>query len=85
MPIGASLDDYDRVIQEVLADTAARVYTYRHQDTTYVAVVSIVDDNAWLVMFDLNGWMESAYVIARPKRYLDKSEFELLGLLGELL
>ena len=85
LPIDATLVDYDRVIQDVLWDTVAQVYAYWYEDTPYVAVVSILGDNHWLVMVDFDGWMESAYTVSRPERYFNKSEFEFIGILGELL
>lgn len=85
LPIDATLDDYDRVIQGVLQDAAARVYAYWYEGTPYVAVAAILGDNHWLVMVDFDGWMESAYTVSRPERYFNKSEFEFIGILGELL
>ena len=82
--IDATLEDYDRVIQTALLDPGARVYAYWYQGTPYATVVSASDDDLWLVMLDLDGWMESAYVVSRPERYFNKSEFEFFGLLGEL-
>jgi len=85
LPIDATLDDYDRVIQGVFLDAAARVYAYWYESTPYVAVASILGDNHWLVMVDFEGWMESAYAVSRPERYFNKSELEFIGILGELL
>ena len=50
-----------------------------------MAVVSILGDNHWLVLVDFEGWMESAYAVSRPERYFNKSEFEFIGILDELL
>ena len=85
LPIDATLVDYDRVIQGVLLDAAARVYAYWYEGTPYVAVVSLWGDNHWLVMVDFDGWMESAYVVSRPERYFNKLEFEFINILDELL
>lgn len=82
--IDATLQDYDSVIQAALTDPGAQVYAYWYQGTPYATVVSASDDDLWLVTFDLDGWMESAYVVTSPERYFNKSEFEFIGLLGDL-
>jgi hypothetical protein len=81
----ATLNDYERIIQSVLEDIQAQVYVYWHKDTPYVTAVSILQGQHWLVMFSLDGWMESAYVVEHPEHYLNKPVFEFVGLLGEVL
>ena len=85
LPAGATLSDYERVILTVLEDAHARVYVYRHDDVPYVVIVAVVQDRNWLVMFSLDGLIESAYVVENPDRYLSKSVFEMVGLLNEVI
>ena len=85
LPAEATLEDYDRVIQSVLDDADAQVYVYWHRETPYVAVGTVLEESYWLVMFDLEGLLESAYVVERPDRYLIKSVFQQLGPLDEVL
>jgi hypothetical protein len=68
-----------------LEDADAQVYTYWHRNTPYVAVVAIIQDHHWLVMFALDGLMKSAYIVENPDRYLSKSVFDLVGPLSEVL
>ena len=82
--IDATLEDYDRVIQAVLLDPGGRVYAYWHQGTPYATVVSASDDDLWLVMIDLDGWMESAYVVRGRSATSTNRSLSFLGLLGEL-
>jgi len=84
LPVEATLDDYESIIQAVLEDMQAKVYIYRHNNP-YVVVVAVIQRQHWLVIFGLNGLMESAYVVERPEHYLNQSAFELLGLLGEVM
>ena len=81
----ATLGDYERIILTVLEDADAQVYIYRHNDTPYVAIITVIQDHHWLVMFALDGLMESAYVVEHPDRYLSKPVFDLLGPLSEVL
>ena len=85
LPTDATLGDYERIIQSVLEDAQAQVYVYWHKDTPYVTVVSILQRQHWLVMFSLDGLMESAYVVEHPERYLSKPVFEWVGSLSEVL
>ena len=85
LPADATLDDYEHIILTVLEDAHAQVYTYWHNDTPYVAIVAVVQSRHWLVMFALDGLMESAYVVEHPDRYLSKPVFEPMGSLSEVL
>lgn len=43
LPSEATLDDYEHIVLTVLQDSQAQVYRYRHDDTSYVAVVAMVE------------------------------------------
>ena len=66
LPTEATLADYERIIRLVLNETEASVYAYHHRDAVYVALVAVVQAQHWLVMFTLEGVLESAFVIERP-------------------
>lgn len=81
----ATLSDYERIILTVLKDADAQVYTYWFHDTPYVAIVAVIQGRHWLVMFALDGLMESAYIVENPDHYLSNPVFDLLGPLSEVL
>ena len=83
LPAEATINDYERIIRSVLEDPQARIYLYHHGEATYVTVVAVIQNRHWLVMFSIDGLMESAFVIDRPDRYLNRSVFEMVGLLEE--
>ena len=85
LPVEATIEDYERIIQAVLDVPEASIYIYRHNDLPYVTVVATVQDHFWLVMFTLDGLMESAFVVERPDYYLNKPAFEPIGSLNEVL
>lgn len=85
LPLDATLADYERIIKTVVSDRKARVFVYWHGQQFYPTVVTTVEDRQWLVMFDTDGVLESAYVVERPDSYLNRSVFEPLGTLGEIL
>ena len=85
LPSGATLDDYERMVWTVLRDPQAQVYLYRYRDTPYVAVVAVIEQRHWLVIFAMDGMMESAYVVERPEQYLSHPAFEYIGSLSEVM
>ena len=85
LPSEATLDDYERMAWTVLQDPQAQVYLYRYRDIPYVAVVAVVEQRHWLVMFALDGVMESAYVVERPEQYLSHPAFAYIGSLSEVM
>jgi hypothetical protein len=85
LPLSATLADYEHIISAVVTDREARVFVYRHGQKSYPTVVTTIEERQWLVMFDLDGVLESAYIVERPDRYLNRSVFELVGTLGEIL
>jgi hypothetical protein len=80
----ATLEDYERIILTVLHDKTGRVYRYWYNGISYVTVVATVANQEWLVMFAYDGVLESAFVVERPERYLNKPGFEWIGLLNEV-
>ena len=84
LPETATVGDYERVILTVLQDESAQVFCYWYNRLPYVTMVATVQSRQWLVMFSYDGVMESAFVVERPKRYLNKPGFEWIGLLGEV-
>ncbi|HEY88125.1 MAG TPA: hypothetical protein G4N98_00095 [Thermoflexia bacterium] len=79
----ATLEDYERIILTVLNDGAAQVYLYWYNRTPYMVVVATVQNRLWLVMFNLEGVLETAFVIDVPD-YLKQPGFEKFGSLSEV-
>ena len=85
LPWSATLADYERIIVNIVNDRSAHLYVYWHEQVPYPTLVATIQDRCWLVMFDLDGVLESAYVVERPDHYLNRPVFELLGTLGEMI
>jgi len=85
LPLDASLSDYERMIKMVVSKSDAQVYIYWHDQAPYPTIVSEIEEQYWLVMVGLDGVLESAYLVERPDRYLNRPVFEFLGSLGEVL
>ena len=80
----ATLDEYERLIRTVVADTSAQVYLFWYNRIPYVSVVALVNNQKWLVMFGLDGLMETAFIIDIPN-YLEQPGFENIGGLDEVM
>jgi hypothetical protein len=85
LALDATLAEYEQIIHSVVMDQAAIVYLYAHDDVSYAAVVASIQGQTWLIMFGLNGVLESAYIVERPDLYLRKSVFNRIGALEEVL
>ncbi len=81
----ATIDNYHEIIRIVLSDLAARVYLYHFGNRIYPTVAATIDDNVWLIMFGLDGIMETAFVVEWPDQYLNRREFEFIDTLGALM
>jgi hypothetical protein len=85
LPADATLDDYDRIIYTVLTTDTAHVYLYWHGHDAYPTIVTVLEGNHWLVIFSMDGILESAFVVENPESYLRPPNFEPMGLLYEVL
>ncbi|MBV7337673.1 hypothetical protein KFU94_57480 [Chloroflexi bacterium TSY] len=80
-----TIEDYETIIKAVVASPEANVYIFWYDDVPYVAVVEIVDERSWLVLFALDGILESAYVVERPERYLQNEHIVLIDSLKAVM
>jgi len=85
LPLDATLAEYEQIIRSAVMNQAAIVYLYAHDDLSYVAVAAGIQERTWLIMFDLDGVLETAYIVERPDLYLRKSVFDRVGALEEVL
>ena len=82
LPANATLAAYEQIITTIVHDPQARVFVYWHDQRAYPTVVSVIGGEHWLVMLDESGFLESAFVIDRPERYLrGRSENRICGIM----
>ena len=84
LPADATTQDYEAVIIAALSHATAFLYLYWHSGTAYVAIRTEIENQVWLVMFDLQGWMESAFVVEKPQSYFSKLTFQAIGHLKDI-
>lgn len=85
LPSSATLEEYEQIIQSILDDNTAKVYIYQESDEPYVAVSLWQQEQLWLVIFDQNGILETAFVVKNPSSYMSEPEFTFVDQLGNLL
>jgi hypothetical protein len=84
LPHEASLEDYEALIRRVVQTPAAEVFVYRWGEIAYLTVVATVNGVRWLVMFSMDGVMETAFPPENSAMYLGKAPFTRVGTLEEL-
>ncbi len=84
LPIGATVADYEALLQHIINTLTAEVFVYTWDDTIYPTVVAESEGVQWLVMMSLDGLMETAFPPEEPGVYLADPRFQRLGTLKEL-
>jgi hypothetical protein len=80
----ATIKDYEKIILAIINDPEAKLYIYQYNDLVYPTIASSYKDNLWLVIFSLDGVMETAFPPDNPTNYLGQISFKYIGLLKEL-
>lgn len=73
------------MIHTILTNEKSAVYLCWYDAGVFVAVTTKLTGRVWLVMFSLEGILESAFIVENPNSYLNKPNFEYIGLLNEVL
>lgn len=82
---GTSLDQYNQLIQRILADPESDVYHYPFGQADYFSVISEINGKQWLVLVSAKGVMETAFPPDDLRDYIVQSKYFFLGKLKELL
>jgi hypothetical protein len=85
LPPSAKLADYEMIIANILSQAAADVYVYIWRQDVYPTIMGNYENHRWLVIFSLNGVMETAFPPTDPEAYLADSRFHYMGTIQELL
>lgn len=85
LPADATTLEYEAIIRAVISNAASRVYLFQVPDEAYVALVEPSAARPWLVMCDLRGIMETAFIVENPQGYLSKNEFLYIDTVQQVL
>lgn len=81
---GASLDQYNQLIQKILSEPESDVYHYSFGQTDYFSVTNEINGKPWLVLVSAKGIMETAFPPDDLHDYIVQSKYFFLGKLKEL-
>lgn len=84
LPPSTTINDYQLIILNIINNQQAKLYVYDYNGIIYPTIVSMYESSLWLVMFSMDGIMETAFLPDDPVAYLSKSAFKYMGLLKEL-
>ena len=84
LPCSSTLDEYESIILDIINELEAQLYIYQYNDLIYPTVVATWENRLWLVMFSMDGIIETAFPPDNPTSYLDQLSFKYIGLLKEL-
>jgi hypothetical protein len=80
-----TVSDYNTIIQHIVRDNEATVYVFQFGNTYYPTIVTIYQKRVWLVMFGMDGIMETAFPPDKPEDYFKGPSFQLVGKLEDIL
>lgn len=72
LPVTTTLVEHETIILNIITHPDAFVYVYRYGSTDYPTVVAPYKDRVWLVMFSLDGIMETSFPPDKPDTYFDQ-------------
>lgn len=81
----ATMDTYNELIQSLVQTPTSLVYRYPVAGRNYDAVRGPMFEREWLVIFDRDGTLETAFPPNAMDRYVQIHGFEYLGTIGEVL
>lgn len=85
LPADATLADYEATIRRVLETKDASIYVYDAGESAYLSVAAWLDGRLWLVIASFAGIMETGFVVENPDSYLERSTFQYVGQISEVM
>ena len=83
---GTAPAEYEEVIRSIVTHPEALVYVYQHGSVYYPTIVASSAGRTWLVMFSMDGILETAFPPNRPDTYFtDELGYHLLGRVREIV
>ena len=80
-----TLAQYESIIRDVVCNSVAKVYVFRFGQTDYPTVVAPCAGRLWLVMFSLEGILETAFPPDHPTLYFQDPRYIKVGNMQEVL
>lgn len=85
LPVGTTLDEYNRIINEILHHSDSAIYHYPFDGDHYFGVVGNTGEIPWLIILSATGMMETAFPPKDLINYLQRRNFVYLGKMSEMI
>jgi hypothetical protein len=85
LPVGTTLDEYNRIISEILRHSDSAIYHYPFDGDDYFGVVGNAGEIPWLIILSATGMMETAFPPKDLVNYLQRRNFIYLGKMSEMI
>jgi hypothetical protein len=85
LPAEADMETYNQLIQNLVHTLDSLTYCYPVGEHRYYAVRGKVEQREWLIIFDAQGILETAFPPTDIEGYLNRQGFEYVGTVGEIL
>ncbi|MCI0690471.1 hypothetical protein L0337_00525 [candidate division KSB1 bacterium] len=82
---GTAMDEYNRMISEILRQPDSEIYHYPFDGDDYFGVVGNAGEIPWLIILSAAGMMETAFPPKDPINYLQRRNFIYLGKMSEMI
>lgn len=81
----SSLETYEEIIKKVTLNPESQLYVLQHENSLYPTLTGTIEESLWLVMFGIDGVMETAFPPSNPQKYLSNNSFIYLGKLKDFM
>jgi hypothetical protein len=85
LPPSASLEEYNQIITTLLQMPENVVYYYPFGQSSFYAVSGRIGATIWVVIFNPDGVMETAFPPTDPDGYIARRGFQVIGSIGEVM
>lgn len=85
LPAEVSMETYNQLIQDLVHAPDSLTYRYPVGGHNYYAVRGRAGEREWLVIFDAQGVLETAFPPTDIDGYLNRQGFEYVGTVGKML
>jgi hypothetical protein len=85
LPVDTTLEEYNRIISEILRQPDSAVYHYPFDGDDYFGVIGKAGEIPWLIILSATGMMETAFPPKDLINYLQRRNFIYLDKMSEII
>lgn len=85
LPRDCQINDYNKLISKLVQGLENEVYLYEFGSQRYYMIRGKIKEKEWVVIFSMEGIIETAFPPQDTEEYLNKRNTALLGKVGEIV